>query len=117
MPIAHAHEPADAVVGVYLTFPDASTAERIAGELVAERLVACVNLLPPATSVYRWEGQVVREPEIVAWAKTTRDRLAALTAAVEARHPYAVPCVVTYPASGGSIAYLEWVRDEVGPPR
>ena len=115
MPIDPALEPEDAVVGVYLTFPDAATGERIAEALVAERLVACVNLFPPATSVYRWEGRVVREPEVIGWAKTTRGRLAAVTAAIEARHPYDVPCVVAYPATGGSAAYLDWVRDEVVP--
>lgn len=107
------HEPADGVVGVYLTFPDAATAEGVADALVAERLVACVNVLPAARSVYRWDGRVVREAEVVAWAKTTRGRLDALTAAVEARHPYDVPCVVAYPTVGGSAAYLDWVRDEV----
>lgn len=107
------HEPDDGVVGVYLTFPDVATAARVAEVLVAERLAACVNVLPPCTSVYRWEGRVVREPEVVAWAKTTRGRLNALTAAVEARHPYEVPCVVAYPSAGGSAAYLDWVRDEV----
>ncbi len=113
-------ESADDVVGVYLTFPDVATAEGIAEVLVAERLAACVNVLPPCTSVYRWEGRVVREPEVVAWAKTTRGRLNALTAAVEARHPYEVPCVVAYPAVGGSAAYLDWVRSETeaeGAPR
>jgi len=106
-------EPDDGIVGVYLTFPDAATAERIAEALVAERLAACVNLLPPATSVYRWEGRVVRESEVVAWAKTTRRRLGGLTSAVVAHHPYDVPCVVAYPATGGSAAYLDWVSDEV----
>lgn len=105
-------EPDDRVVGVYLTFPDVATAEGIAEALVAERLAACVNVLPPATSVYRWNGRVVREPEVIAWAKTTRGRLGALTAAVVARHPYDVPCVVAYPATGGSAAYLDWVRGE-----
>jgi periplasmic divalent cation tolerance protein len=107
------HEPDDGVVGVYLTFPDVATAARVAEVLVAERLAACVNLLPPATSVYRWDGRVVREEEVVAWAKTTRGRLSALSSAVETHHPYDVPCVVAYPAVGGSAAYLDWVRDEV----
>lgn len=114
------HDPADHVVGVYLTFPDVATAEGIAEALVAERLAACVNVLPPATSIYRWNGRVVREAEVVAWAKTTRGRLGALTAAIEGRHPYDVPCVVAYPATGGSAAYLDWVRGETaaeGAPR
>lgn len=101
------------VVAAYLTFPDAATAEALAAELVDARLAACVNVLPPAVSVYRWEGSVVREPEVVAVAKTTAGRLAAFVAMVEERHPYDVPCVVAYPAAGGSAAYLDWVRTEV----
>ena len=103
----------ESVVAVYLTFPDAATAEALATELVDARLAACVNVLPQALSVYRWAGSVVREAEVVAVAKTTAGRLAALVAQVEARHPYDVPCVVAYPAAGGSAAYLEWVRGEV----
>jgi periplasmic divalent cation tolerance protein len=99
------------VVGVYLTFPDVATAERIATALVEAGLVACVNLLP-ATSLYRWGGRVVREAEVVAWAKTTRDRLEALTALVAELHPYDVPCVVAYPTAGGAAPYLDWVRAE-----
>jgi periplasmic divalent cation tolerance protein len=109
------HVPEGGVVGVYLTFPDAATAERVAEALVERRVAACVNLLPGATSVYRWEGRVVREPEVVAWAKTTPDRLGALVGAVEALHPYEVPCVVAYPAVGGAAAYLDWVRRETDP--
>ena len=107
------HDPRD-VVGVYLTFPDAATAEAIGGALLDARLVACVNLFAPVTSLYRWEGTLQRDPEVVAWAKTTRGRLPALSALVRARHPYEVPCVVAYPAVGGDPAYLEWVRAEVG---
>ena len=102
------------VVGVYLTFPDTATAEAIAEALLDAGLVACVNLFAPVTSLYRWEGAVQRDAEVVAWAKTTRARLPALTAAVRARHPYEVPCVVAYPASGGDRAYLDWVCAEVG---
>lgn len=102
----------DAVVGVYLTFPDAATAEAIGAALVEGRLAACVNLFPPVTSLYRWEGKLQRDGEVVAWAKTTRARLGALTAAVQARHPYEVPCVVAYQAVGGAADYLDWVRAE-----
>jgi periplasmic divalent cation tolerance protein len=106
----------DGVVGVYLTFPDAETAEAIGAALVEAGLAACVNVFPVGTSVYRWEGAIVREAEVVAWAKTTRDRLEALTDAVVAAHPYAVPCVVGYPAVGGAVAYLDWVRGATADP-
>jgi periplasmic divalent cation tolerance protein len=103
------------VVAVYLTFPDEASAERVARVLVEARLAACVNVLPGARSVYRWEGDVLVEPEVVAIAKTTADRVAALAEAVRAAHPFDLPCVVAYPAVAGLEAYLDWVRDETRP--
>lgn len=102
----------NAVLGVYLTFPDRVHAEAIATALVDAGLAACVNLWPGATSVYRWEGRTVTEAEVVGWAKTTAARLPALLAAVRDRHPYEVPCAVAYPAAGGLAPYLGWVRAE-----
>lgn len=100
------------VVAVYLTFPDHASAERLARLLVEERLAACVNVLRGARSVYRWEGAVVSDEEVIAVAKTTRCRLEALSERVHAEHPHEVPCVVAYPALGGLGAYLDWVDEE-----
>jgi periplasmic divalent cation tolerance protein len=108
-----AHLAPQAVVAAYLTFPDSATAEALASALVDARLAACVNVLPQAMSVYRWDGAVVRAPEVVAVAKTTAGRMTALVAMVEAHHPYDVPCVVAYPAADGLPAFLDWVRAEV----
>ena len=94
---------------VFTNFPDIETARRIARLLVEERLAACVNLLPPAESIYSWKGAVEQAQEIPAILKTTaaawpalRDRLAAL-------HPYDVPEIIALPAADGLPAYLEWV--------
>lgn len=100
------------VIGVYLTFPDDATADSIARVLVDERLVACVNVFGSGRSVYRWQEEVVSGPEVFAWAKTTRGRLADLEARVADLHPFEVPCVVAYPATAGLPAYLDWVRQE-----
>jgi len=97
---------------IYLTFPDEDTAISIARTLVEERLVACVNVLPRGTSVYRWQEKVVSEQEIVAFAKTTADKVAALSARVAALHPYDVPCVVALVIDAGSAEYLAWVAAE-----
>lgn len=97
---------------IYLTFPDVDTALSIARTLLDERLVACVNLLPRATSVYRWEGRVETQEEVVAFAKTSADRVAALSARVAELHPHEVPCVVALDVMGGSLAYLDWVATE-----
>jgi periplasmic divalent cation tolerance protein len=105
----------DDVLAVYLTFPDEATAERLATMLIEQRLAACVNLLPGARSYYRWQGAVTAEVEVVAVAKTRAGRLAALVEAIRAAHPYELPCVVAYPASGGLTGYLDWVRSETRP--
>lgn len=102
------------VTAVYLTFPNPEVASQVAHALVQRGLAACVNLLPSGTSVYRWQGEVVTEPEVVAFAKTTPARLPELVAAVQELHPYEVPAVVAYEAVGGLAAYLGWVADSTG---
>lgn len=105
-------DPAADVLVVYVTVPDAAAADRVADAVIAPRLAACVNIVPGLTSVYRWKGVVERSAESLLIIKTTRPRLAALTAAVKAAHPYEVPEVLALPAAGGSADYLQWVADE-----
>lgn len=100
------------VLAVYLTFPDTTSAETVARALVEARLAACVTMLPAARSFYRWDGELQADDEVVAIAKTTPERLEALTALVRAGHPYDLPCVVAYAAEGGLGEYLGWVADE-----
>lgn len=100
------------VVVCHCACPDQGTAEAIATCLVEERLAACVQILPPMRSVYRWQGKVERAEEVLLLAKTTRDRLPALCARIEALHPYAAPEVVALDAAGGSPGYLRWVLAE-----
>ena len=97
---------------VLVTAPDAEVGERLARALVEERLAACVNLVPGVQSIYRWEGSVRSDSEVLLVVKTTADRTAALAARVEALHPYDVPEVLELPIAGGSPAYLDWVRTE-----
>lgn len=98
---------------VYCSCPDEACAGRLADALVEERLAACVTRLPGATSVYRWEGSVHRDPEVLLIIKTTAGRLANLTARIEALHPYEVPEVIAVPVAGGSERYLSWVGQTV----
>lgn len=93
-------------------FPDADVASRIAHALVEARAAACVNLLPGATSVYRWDGRVETATEVVGLIKTRRDRLDALSALTRGLHPYDVPELVAIEAVGGLPAYLHWVAAE-----
>jgi periplasmic divalent cation tolerance protein len=99
---------------VLMTAPDAATAERIARALVEERLIACANLLPGVTSVYRWEGRVQAEAEVLVVMKTREALLPALFERAAALHPYQVPELVAAPVAAGLAAYCRWVDEETG---
>ena len=109
-------EPApDTGASIVLTTLGASVdAGAFARTLVAERLAACVNILPVMASVYRWQGRVEEEREQQLIIKTTADRVEALGARLRELHPYEVPEVLVCRVSGGSDAYLQWLRDSVG---
>ncbi|WP_425600443.1 divalent-cation tolerance protein CutA [Luteimonas salinisoli] len=92
--------------------PDGDVADRIAAALVDERLAACVSVLPGVRSVYRWEGAVQREAEVLLLAKTAPARLQALTARVVELHPYELPEVIAVESAGGLPAYLDWIARE-----
>ena len=94
------------------TCPDPNTAARIADTLVAERLAACVNLLPGLRSVYRWQEKVEHADEMLLLIKTTADRLQALQQRILALHPYELPEVIAVEAAGGLPAYLDWVAQQ-----
>jgi len=92
--------------------PDRASAESLARTLVAERLAACVNLLPGVVSVYRWQGEIESADETLLMIKTVRAGLSALTARVRALHPYELPELVALEAVGGLPEYLNWVAAE-----
>ena len=94
------------------TAPDTVTAERIAASLLEERLIACANLLPGATSVYRWEGEVRREAEVLVLMKTRAALVAPLGERLKALHPYTVPELVALPIGAALPAYAAWVVEE-----
>jgi len=99
---------------VVLTTLDATViedAERLARQLVEERLAACVNVLPPMVSFYRWQGSITRDSERQLVIKTTRDRLAALENRIGALHPYELPEFLVLPVVEASAAYAAWVRE------
>ncbi|WP_233492862.1 divalent-cation tolerance protein CutA [Chromobacterium sp. ATCC 53434] len=93
--------------------PDQPVAERIAAALVDERLAACVNILAPCRSVYRWQDQVERAEEIPLLIKTRRDVYDRLERRLTQLHPYQVPEIVALPLALGLSAYLTWVSDSV----
>ncbi len=97
---------------VYMTAADREAALRIGRLLVAERLAACVNILGAVTSVYEWDGAVEEGEEIAFIAKTSEDRIKALSERVKAVHDYDCPCVVALPLTGGNPAFLDWIGDQ-----
>lgn len=105
-------EPGDAWL-VLVTAPDSHTAEALARELVADRLVACVNVLPGITSYFRWEGRVEAEQEVLMVIKTTAERAGALETRIHERHPYDVPEFVALRAAQVAGPYLGWLRAAV----
>jgi periplasmic divalent cation tolerance protein len=92
--------------------PDADTASELAHALVNLRLAACVQVLPGLTSIYRWEGVVEKNAEVLLMIKTWDDRLEAAIAELQSRHPYEVPEIMAVPAAGGLADYFDWVRAE-----
>jgi periplasmic divalent cation tolerance protein len=94
---------------VLCTCPDQESAIRIAERLVGERLAACVNLLPGLTSIYRWQGAIEREPEVLLLIKTVAGRIAALTETLRGLHPYSVPEIIALPITDGLPDYLTWM--------
>lgn len=95
--------------------PDQASADALAAALVELRLAACVNILAPCRSVYRWQGKVENAEEVPLLIKTTPERYVALEAEIRARHPYELPEIVALPIDRGLPAYLQWVSDETRP--
>ena len=98
-------------VVVLVTCPNRQAGETIGRTLVEERLAACANVIPGVTSIYRWQGKVCRDREVLLLIKTRRSRFVALTRRVQDLHAYAVPEIVALPLSTGSPPYLAWVLD------
>ncbi|HEY2433977.1 MAG TPA: divalent-cation tolerance protein CutA [Vicinamibacterales bacterium] len=96
---------------VLTTLPAAADAAPIARALVEARLAACVNVLPPMQSIYRWQEAVEDEAERQMVIKTSRARVAALWERLRALHPYDVPEFVVIPIVDGNQAYLNWIGD------
>ena len=97
---------------VLTTVPVGDEGQRIAETLIEERLAACVNLLSPMTSLYRWNGAIERSDERQLIIKTSRARLTALKTRLEALHSYDVPELLVISVADGSEAYLKWVSAE-----
>ena len=99
---------------VLTSLPDRAAAERLAALLIEQRLAACVNILAPCRSVYRWKGAVQRDEEHPMLIKTTAERYPALEKALREGHPYELPEIIAVPIERGLPAYLDWLNAETG---
>jgi periplasmic divalent cation tolerance protein len=98
---------------VLTTTPDQGVAESIAARLLHERLIACANVIPGIRSIYRWQGEVRRDDEVLLMLKSTGSVLASLEQRLCELHPYEVPEVLALGVREGLEAYVSWVRSEV----
>jgi periplasmic divalent cation tolerance protein len=106
-----ANRGSEQVMVVLTTVGGEDDAARLAKALVERRVAACVNVLPGVRSIYRWQGAVQDDRELLLLVKTTRARLDDATAAIAALHPYEVPEIVALEAASVADAYAAWLAD------
>src|SRR5436309_6542902 len=97
---------------VLTNLPDRAAAERLADQLIEKHVAACINILAPCRSVYRWKGAVQHDAEHPMLIKTTPERYPALEKALREGHPYELPEIIAVPIERGLPAYLAWVAAE-----
>jgi periplasmic divalent cation tolerance protein len=96
---------------VLVTCGSEDEALKIANILVEDHLAACVNLVAPIRSIYRWEGKMWDEREWLLIIKTQKQRFEELEKEVKSLHSYSVPEIISLPISGGSSSYLKWIKE------
>ena len=98
------------------TCPDEAVAEKIAENLVSQRLAACVNILPKIRSIYAWKGNIEHDNEVLLLIKTREDQFQALQQAILQLHPYELPEIVAVSLETGLADYLRWIDNSIGSP-
>lgn len=97
---------------VITNLPDQDSARRVAEALISGHLAACVNLLAPCASVYRWQGKIETVQEIPLLIKTLASHYGKVEAAIRLNHPYELPEIIAVPISAGLPEYLAWINTE-----
>lgn len=98
---------------LYITVKDIDQARHLCRELVERRLVACANILPQMESIYRWNGELQTDQEVVVLLKTEARLVEAATRAILDLHTYETPCVLVLAVDAGSEGYVKWLRAQV----
>jgi periplasmic divalent cation tolerance protein len=96
---------------VVCTCPTHSAAAAIATALLEERVAACVNQVPGIKSMYRWEGRIEHDDEVLLLIKTTRQMYPRVEETIGKLHPYELPEIIGVPLTAGSEAYLHWIKN------
>jgi len=102
----------DEIIIILTNLPDRASALKLAGQLVEQRLAACVNVLAECSSVYRWEGKIKSATEVPVLIKSRAQRYDEVEAAIRRLHPYELPEIVAVPVRRGLEEYLEWVAGD-----
>jgi periplasmic divalent cation tolerance protein len=102
------------VVSVYAIFATAEEAARTGRAVIEERLAACINILPPCRSIYRWQGEIEEAEEVPAILKTSDAMADALVERIAELHSYEVPAVTVWPVTKVLASYADWVEDSTG---
>ncbi|MGD1971566.1 MAG: divalent-cation tolerance protein CutA [Desulfobacterales bacterium] len=102
-----------AVNFIYMTAGSKAEAQKIGNALVESQLAACVNILDNMQSIYRWEGKLQQDSEVVLIAKTIESLVAQLIEKVKSLHSYDCPCIVSLPISDGYPPFIDWIQSEV----
>jgi periplasmic divalent cation tolerance protein len=100
------------MIVLYTTFPTEKDAQKVGGELVEEKLAACVNIFPGMVSIYRWEDAIETGSEVAMLVKTKKERETQLMEALAAKHPYTVPALIVFQPQRVVTSYLEWLCDQ-----
>jgi periplasmic divalent cation tolerance protein len=101
-------------VTLYAVFADMAEAQSIGRQMVEERLAACVNILQPCRSIYRWEGAIETAGEVPALFKTTMEAADKLIERITELHSYSIPALAVWPIAKLPVAYGDWVEESVG---
>jgi periplasmic divalent cation tolerance protein len=109
---AAAAEEMEPLALVLTTAPAGDVAEQLVRRLLGERLIACANVVPGLASVFRWNGSIQRESEVLILMKTRRTAVKRLVARITEMHPYEVPELLALPVESASAAYSRWVAME-----
>jgi len=102
-------------VVIFVTAASLGEGKKIARHLVETKLAACVNILQPMESVYRWEGKIAEEREFLLIIKSTGELFPEIEAEISKIHSYDTPEIICLPVIEGSRNYLQWVSDSVKP--